>query len=254
MSENDEPKLIFKNSDFIVVEKPAGLLVHRVRVSSARRSRAIDEARRSEPTLAEWVVARYPEIAKVGDDPAFRPGIVHRLDKETSGVMVVARNQKAFEWLKAAFASRAMKKSYAALVTGVPVPAKGIIDRPIGMKAGSLKRSVHAATMAKAAVTEYKTKEIMNDGAYALLEVRPHTGRTHQIRVHLASIGHPIVGDPLYAAKASRPPSARLMLHAASLEFTDPAGTRFAFEAPLPADFIRVIHSVKSRDKADMVE
>ncbi len=265
MEPMEEPKVIFENADFVAVEKPAGLLVHRVRVSARSRSRRVDEGRRAEPTLADWVAARYPEVASVGDDPEFRPGIVHRLDKETSGVMVVARRQEAFAWLKAAFQSRAMRKTYAAFVYGVPSPREGTIDRPIGIKAGTLKRSIHATSMVKEAVTDYKVKEAFKPlrlsssslssssllaPSFSLLEVTPRTGRTHQIRVHLASIGHPIVGDALYAPRSVRrekgPGGAplRLMLHAEHLEFADPAGTRFSFGAPLPEDFLEVIHTV----------
>ncbi len=253
----NEPRVIFENAEFLVVAKPAGLLVHRVRVGARGRSRRIDEARRQEPTLADWVVARYPEIAHVGDDPEFRPGIVHRLDKETSGVMVVARTQDAFAWLKRAFASRAMTKTYLAFVHGIPSPREGIIDRPIGIKNGSLKRSVHATAAAKEAVTEYKVKDSFSNGrdaSYALVEVRPRTGRTHQIRVHLASIGNPIVGDMLYAPKSvrrevHRDGKTRLMLHAVTLEFTGPRGERFTFEEKPPKDFVEVIHSAKEREK-----
>ena len=260
MSSMDEPKIIFESRDFVAVVKPAGLLVHRVRVSAAKmRSGRMDEARRTEATLADLLVARYPEMARVGDDPAYRPGIVHRLDKETSGVMVVVRTQEAFERLKALFQSHAMKKTYLALVVGVPDPAKGTIDRPIGIRNGTLKRSVHVKQMAKEAVTDYEVKEksgIPNAGpeedGYALVEARPRTGRTHQIRVHLASIGHPIVGDRLYGGKRAVEPGAfgnapRLMLHAASLEWDDGAGNGFAFEAPPPDDFNQVIHSVFHR-------
>ncbi len=267
MEPMEEPKVIFENEDFVAVEKPAGLLVHRVRVGTRSRSRRVDEARRAEPTLADWVAARYPEVAAVGDDPEYRPGIVHRLDKETSGVMVIARRPEAFAWLKAAFQARTMKKTYEAFVYGVPSPREGTIDRPIGIKAGTLKRSIHAATMVKEAVTDYVTKEVFESAAsspsspssppslllpslFSLLEVRPRTGRTHQIRVHLASIGHPLVGDALYAPRsvkrdaAAPGPAPRLMLHAELLEFTDPAGARFSLGAPLPEDFLKVIHTM----------
>ncbi len=272
-----EPKVIFENDDFVVVDKPAGLMVHAVRIGAARVRR--DEKRKAkgkpaeprppqEPTLTDWLVARYPAIAAVGDDPALRPGIVHRLDKDTSGVMLVAKTQASFEALKSLFKSREMKKTYATLVFGIPKDAKGIIDRPIGIKNGTLRRSVHAATMAKPAVTEYEVKEkyeAEKERSYALLEVHPQTGRTHQIRVHLASIGHPIVGDRLYGPGRDRRgkrhaedpaafPATRLMLHAEALEFSDLKGNRFTFEAPLPEDFLSVIHRAMRSDSGLMVE
>jgi 23S rRNA pseudouridine1911/1915/1917 synthase len=241
-----EPEIIFENDDFVVVNKPAGLVVHAARVNARRRERANDAPRAAEPTLVDWLVKRYPKIKTVGDDPDLRPGIVHRLDKATSGVMIVAKTQASFEQLKKLFQEHRMQKTYYALVHGVPKNKKGTIDAPIGIKNGSLKRSIHSLKMAKPAVTEYSVMRIMarSDGdkePYALLKVNPLTGRTHQIRVHLASIGHPIVGDLVYGKKSSRSASTatpqRLMLHAAALVFSDDAGNRFEFEVPLPSDF-----------------
>ena len=240
-----EPEIIFENDDFLVIDKPAGLLVHGVRVGARRRADAAraGKARGEEPTLVDWLLARHPEIKNVGDDPSLRPGIVHRLDKATSGVMLAAKTQASFERLKKLFQEHRMRKTYFALVWGVPKNKKGTIDAPIGIKNGSLKRSVHSSKMAKPAVTEYFVVEDLGDRA--LLRVNPLTGRTHQIRVHLASIGHPIVGDALYGKKPPRdstplhaavsPP--RLMLHAAALAFSDDGGNGFEFEAPLPSDF-----------------
>jgi 23S rRNA pseudouridine1911/1915/1917 synthase len=233
------PTIIFENDDFLVVNKPAGLVVHAARVSARRRE---DEARAAEPTLVDWLVKRYPKIKTVGDDPALRPGIVHRLDKATSGVMIVAKTQASFERLKKLFQDHRMKKTYYALVRGVPKNKKGTIDAPIGIKNGSLKRSIHSSKMAKPAVTEYAVVKIIARGdgdkeQYSLLKISPLTGRTHQIRVHLASIGHPIVGDALYGKKTDAAAAPRLMLHAAALAFSDDAGNRFEFEAPFPPDF-----------------
>ena len=222
-------------------------MVHGVRVSSRRRgaARGVDEACAAEPTLVDWLISCRPEIKNVGDDPALRPGIVHRLDKATSGVMVVAKTQASFEQLKKSFQEHRMRKTYYALVSGVPKNKKGTIDAPIGITSGSLKRSVHSSKMAKPAVTEYSVLKNIGGGTgaerCALLKVNPKTGRTHQIRVHLASIGHPILGDALYGTKTSRAIAApRLMLHAATLEFSDDSGRRFAFEAPIPDDFPRL--------------
>jgi 23S rRNA pseudouridine1911/1915/1917 synthase len=236
------PEIIFENHDFVVVNKPAGLMVHAARVSSKRRdaARRVDEARATEPTLVDWLRVRYPGVKNVGDDPALRPGIVHRLDKATSGVMIVAKTQASFERLKKLFQEHRMRKTYFALVSGVPKNKKGTIDAPIGIKNGTLKRSVHSSKMAKSAVTEYSVvKKIGEDNReqYALLKVTPKTGRTHQIRVHLASIGHPVVGDALYGRRAKADSASRLMLHAAALEFSDGTGSHFAFEAPLPPEF-----------------
>jgi 23S rRNA pseudouridine1911/1915/1917 synthase len=233
-----DPEIIFENKDFLVVNKPAGLMVHGVRVSTARR---VDEARAAEPTLVDWLLAHRPEVKTVGDEPTLRPGIVHRLDKATSGVMIVAKTQASFEYLKKLFQEHGMEKTYYALVFGMPAREKGTIDAPIGIKNGSLKRSIHVSKMAKSAITEYSVvKKFSKDGgeSYALLEIHPKTGRTHQIRVHLASIGHPIVGDPMYGKKAQPAFAKRLMLHAGSIAFHDKNGDYLVFEAPLPPGFI----------------
>lgn len=228
-----EPEIIYEDRDILAVNKPAGMIVHGI---AGRRS--------TEPTLADVMVARYPELRTVGDDPVLRPGIVHRLDKDTSGIMLVARNQRSFEYLKSLFQDREMIKTYVAVVAGVPAPEKGVIDRPIGIVNGTTKRSVHSEKMAKQAVTEYEVVKrgeapdgLGREQAYSLLRVRPRTGRTHQIRVHLASIGHPVAGDPIYGPKRQPPWVSRLMLHAASIEFSDSSGRRLRFAADLPQEF-----------------
>lgn len=227
-----EPEIIFENKDFLVVNKPAGLMVHAARITGKHRA---DEERAAESTLVDWLIARRPEIKNVGDDPDIRPGIVHRLDKATSGVMIVAKTQASFERLKKLFQEHRMKKTYFAVVAGIPKKENGTIDAAIGIKSGSLKRSIHSKKMAKSAVTEYSV--IKKTEGFSLLKISPKTGRTHQIRVHLASIGNPIVGDALYGGKNQPELAHRLMLHAASLEFSDEEGSHFVFEVPLPAEF-----------------
>jgi 23S rRNA pseudouridine1911/1915/1917 synthase len=221
-----DPEVIYKDPHFLVINKPAGLQVHPARVKNASRA---------EPsTLTEWLVKHYPEVKKVGDDPETRPGIVHRLDKETSGIMLVARDQEYFEYLKSLFQKHEIKKTYLALVHGHPKKEEGVIDAPIGIKNGTLKRSIHSKKMAKEAVTEYRVVKTFAKENTALLEVKPRTGRTHQIRVHLASIGHPIVGDTLYCPKEKTREHERLMLHAVSLEFINDGGKRVKFETEAP--------------------
>lgn len=225
-----EPRVIYESEDFLAVNKPSGLLVHEARGAK-------HETR--EPTLAGWLLEKYPEIAGVGDDPKLRPGIVHRLDRETSGIMIVARNQKTFEYFKSLFKNRAIKKTYLALVWGSVKSKRGSIEKPIRIKNGTIKRTVNRGTMEKEAVTDYKVLKHLTRGAenreeFSLLEVRPKTGRTHQIRVHLASIGYPVVGDIIYGSK--KRPNSRLMLHALSLEFTAPNGTRMKLETEPPPD------------------
>jgi 23S rRNA pseudouridine1911/1915/1917 synthase len=228
-----EPEIIYEDEDILAINKPAGMIVHGI---VGRRS--------PDPTLADILVARYPELRNVGDEPTLRPGIVHRLDRDTSGVMLVARNQPSFEYLKSLFQGRDITKTYVAVVSGVPSPDRGIIDRPIGIVNGTTKRSVRSEKMAKPAVTEYEVMRTVEsvDGfgrpyPFSIVRVRPRTGRTHQIRVHLASIGNPVVGDPIYGQKRRPPWAERLMLHAASIEFSDRTGRRLRFAADLPKEF-----------------
>ncbi len=254
------PKVIYEDKDFVAVSKPAGMLVHKTRTNADNgRISADDKARinadvvrenlrsypRASATLVDWLLKRYPEVRNIGDDPAMRPGIVHRLDKETSGVMIIPRNQKFFEYIKSLFKERKIRKTYLAVVFRTPKEKKGRIEKAIGIKNGSVKRSVHSEKMIKSAVTEYEVKKTFTrDGnEFSLLEVRPLTGRTHQIRVHLASIGHPVVGDDLYGRRKENHFAKRLMLHAYSLEFSLPdkaglaQGARVKLEAEPESDF-----------------
>lgn len=181
-----------------------------------------------------------------------RPGIVHRLDKDTSGVMLVARNQKAFEALKELFKSRRVEKTYLALVVGLPNKKSGVIDAPIGRSIRApVKRSAGASARgARQAVTNYRLLEKL--GTYSLLEVKPKTGRMHQIRVHLASIGCPVAGDQMYGGRKTLVAGLdRQFLHASRLEFSYPEGHRLRFESPLPEDLKTVLNTLrKSRKRA----
>lgn len=228
---NKAVSVIMETPDFLALNKPAGLLVHSAPVSKKRKIEP-------EETLVDWLVKNYPEIKNVGDNPQTRPGIVHRLDKETSGVIVVAKNQRFFDYLKNAFQNHLVKKAYLALVYGHP-QEKGVINKPIGLKPGTVKRTVHITKntkMIKEAITEYRVKNFLeiNGEKFALIELFPKTGRTHQLRVHLASIGHPIVGDALYGPKKNPLGVSRQFLHAESIEFSSEDGKRVKFEAELP--------------------
>lgn len=227
-----EPRVIYEDENFLAIDKPAGLLTH-------------PTASSKEDTLVDWTLKRYPEIKKVGDPD--RPGIVHRLDRDTSGIILVSRNQKYFEYLKNLFQARAIRKTYRALVYGRVMPKKGIIEKEIKVKSGTTKRTVFKGRSEKAAVTEYKALKhfalILPNGLkshFSWLEVSPLTGRTHQIRVHLASIGHPVVGDKLYGPKKPKevqlPNINRQMLHAYSLEFSSAPSKRLKLIANPPED------------------
>lgn len=237
----DLPKIAYEDSDFLIVNKPAGLLVHQIKGGKGE-------------TLVDWLLERYPEIRTVGDQPDERPGIVHRLDRDTSGVIVVARNKNAFDYLKKLFESGEVRKKYLCLVLGRVTPPFGIIDKPIGLKSGTTKRTavLKKVKMVKPALTAYKTLRHGSVGGaeVALLEVFPKTGRTHQIRVHLNSIGHPVIGDALYG-RSKRTVSVaeslglkRQFLHAESIEFTGPKGERVAVSVDLSEDLALALEKV----------
>lgn len=241
---NREPDVIYEDGNIIGIHKPSGLMVHGVSGHVA-----------DEQTLVDFLLKKYPEIAKVGDEPVLRPGIVHRLDKDTSGVMVVARTQESFDALKNIFQEHKVKKTYYAIIKGIPKEKKGIIYKPIGIKTGSVKRSVHSGKMAKEAVTEYEVEKefLRGDEKFALVKVVPQTGRTHQIRVHLASIGYPVIGDPLYGGKSNAKLFPRQALHAYSLEFTIPEALgrrRLMLSADIPDDMKHFLDSLDDLDVA----
>ncbi|MDO8582849.1 MAG: RluA family pseudouridine synthase, partial [bacterium] len=222
-----EPIVIYKEDDFLVINKPAGLIVHGVNG-------------KDEKSVVSWLTENYPEVATVGDDPAERAGIVHRLDRDTSGVMIIPRTQEAFLFFKNLFQTKTVHKTYMALVYGAPKDVKGTIDKPIGLNSGTVKRTVHVknAKMVKDAVTDYeviKTFEI-NGVQVSLVRVSPRTGRTHQIRVHMASINCPIVGDTLYGPKKPLIKISRQFLHADSIEFPTPRGNRLTISADMPEE------------------
>lgn len=229
-----EPSILYEDDDIIAVSKPSGLAVHA-------------DGRSDEPTLVDWLVAKYPGLAEVGEEQRLadgtviaRPGIVHRLDKETSGALVIARTQKAFGSLKKQFQEREVKKTYRAFVYGNLNDERGIIDAPIGSARGGL--GPRSAKKPYGTLREARTayRRIENGEGAAYVEAFPETGRTHQIRVHFASIQHPVLCDKAYAA--GRPPLlgfSRLALHAFSLAFRHPGtGKEMRIEAPLPPDFI----------------
>lgn len=228
------PKILAQTKDYLILEKPAGLLVH-------------PTDRNETNTLADWLRAEFPQVKKVGDEP-MRPGIVHRLDKDVSGLMVVALNNDAFDFIKKQFQDRTVKKEYLALVHGSMRANSGEIDTPIERsKETGLMKANKMAEVSKTAITIYNVeKKFVN---YTLLRLQIKTGRTHQIRTHLYSIGHSIVGDSLYRTKDLRKKkktieNLRIFLHAAYLEFTDLENNRQKYSSNLPSllkDFLSTI-------------
>lgn len=229
-------EIIYADSDMIVLNKPPGMSVH-------------GGSSVSGPALTDHLAAQFPEIKSVGDDPLLRPGIVHRLDKDTSGVMVVARNQKSFDILKALFKTRKVEKIYRAIVCGTAKKSAGIISLPIGrliknpLKRGAHQEGKHTIRGARAAHTEYR---VLKAGKYfSLMELKPHTGRMHQLRVHMKAIGNPIACDRTYGGKNVGCPqgASRQLLHAQSLSFTL-YGVRISFEADPPEDFAFALQQI----------
>ena len=219
--------IVFEDDDVLVVDKPAGLVVH----PGAGHHRG---------TLVQGALAHVPTLAGVGD-PA-RPGIVHRLDHGTSGLLVVAKTQDAYDSLVGQFGARSVERRYLALVWGHPDDEVGLIDAPIGRSVRRPTRMTVSAS-GREARTRFEVQERFTQPVdVALIACRLETGRTHQIRVHLSAIGHAVVGDDQYGGVRQTLPSDRPLLHAATLGFSHPAtGEHVAFEAPLPADFRRVL-------------
>ncbi|MEO5721600.1 MAG: RluA family pseudouridine synthase, partial [Chthoniobacterales bacterium] len=213
--------ILFEDEDLIVIDKPAGLVVH-------------PGAGNEDGTLVNALLHHCPTLSGIGGKE--RPGIVHRLDKETSGCLVVAKNDTAHRELSKQFAARTLKKIYLALVAGQLQKTSGAIDAPIARHPVHRQRMAISRTMrGRSAMTEYR---VVRAGLeMSLVECALHSGRTHQIRVHLHHLGNPVLGDKLYAAKLAKN-FPRQMLHAWRLGFTHPrSGEWKEFEAPLPADF-----------------
>jgi 23S rRNA pseudouridine1911/1915/1917 synthase len=255
------PQVLKEDRNFLIINKPAGLVVH-------------PDGKTIEPTLCDWIVQNYPKIKGVGEPSKGsdgtlldRPGIVHRLDRETSGVLVIAKTQESFEFLKQSFQTRDVQKTYNTFVWGLVKEDKGTIDRPIGRSKTDFKKwsaERFARGDLRPAVTDYKVllRKTFTEGEekgggeetvklspkdsknskiplnFTFVEVYPKTGRTHQIRVHFKAINHPVVGDSLYAPNHPQMLGfKRLALHSRHISFTSLDGKRIEVEAPLPSDF-----------------
>lgn len=209
--------VVFEDNDLIVIDKSAGMTVHPAPGNEHR-------------TLANAILSHAPDIEGIGGER--RPGIVHRLDKDTSGLIVVAKNERAHARLSDRFKSREVSKVYLALVVGHPSPPEADIDAPIGRHPHDRQRMAIVST-GRPAITRYRI--VTSYSRSTLVEARPRTGRTHQIRVHLASVGHPVVGDATYGRPVEG--LSRQFLHAFRLAFAHPAsGENIRFTAELPCD------------------
>ena len=230
--ENIPLDILFENDDLLVVNKPAGMVVH---PSPGHES----------GTLVHAALGYAPGIEGIGGEE--RPGIVHRLDKETSGLIVIAKNERAHRWLQDQFRDRSVEKYYLALVDGAPPTPSGRVDAAIGRNTSHRKMmGVVPEAKGRAAVSEYRTLEAFPD--HTLLEIHPLTGRTHQIRVHLAFLGCPVTGDTVYGRHRPSVPLDRHFLHAFRLKITLPGEqTPRAFEAPLPPELERVLAELRQK-------
>ncbi|MFW5853554.1 MAG: RluA family pseudouridine synthase [Patescibacteria group bacterium] len=241
---NKEPTVIYEDNHILALNKPAGLVMH-------------DDGRHPNPAVTDWLIKNYPNLAGVGEsfktdmgESIDRPGIVHRLDKDTGGVVVVAKHQKVFLDLKKQFQERTVNKIYQAIVYGeikMEIGQTATIDAPIGRNKKDPRRRQAgdlASGRIRPAVTDYSVME--NFSGYTLVEARPQTGRTHQIRVHFKQIKHPVVGDHLYAPGREKIHGlARLALHAYSLSVSV-FGQRLLLEAELPKDMKSALDYLRS--------
>ncbi|MFA6169941.1 MAG: RluA family pseudouridine synthase [Candidatus Margulisiibacteriota bacterium] len=223
--------IIFEDQDLVVVNKPKNLVVHPAPGNYSG-------------TLVNALLHHCGQLASLG--APLRPGIVHRLDKDTSGVIVVAKTDLAYRSLIKQIKDRTVEKSYLALVHGVPAAKKGVIEANIGRHPVNRQKMTvldpTGSARSREAISHYRViKEL---GEYALLEVKIKTGRTHQIRVHLSHLGHPIVGDQVYGRKREELGAKGQLLHAYKLKFDHPrTGARVEFEAPMPAEMAAIIES-----------
>lgn len=228
-----EPTILYEDENVLAVNKPSGLIVHA-------------DGRTTEPTLTDWIKSKYPKLENVGEDLVLgvggsvkRWGIVHRIDRETSGVILIAKNQKTYVYIKTQFVNRDIEKFYHLIVHGDVRYDEGIINLPIGRnKSDFRKRATGKAVRGEVreAVTHYRT--LARKDKMSFVEANPKTGRTHQLRVHFADTGHAILGDNLYGVNRKSPVKiSRLALHAYSIELEFPGGKMTKVVAPYPADF-----------------
>ncbi len=225
-------QVVFENNDLLVINKPAGMVVH-------------PAAGHATGTLVQAALAHAPELEGIGGE--LRPGVVHRLDKETSGLILMAKNDRTHRWLQDQFRLRRVVKIYLALVDGFPPTPQGRIEAPIGRDSSHRKRmAIQTPGKGREASSEYRTLEKFRN--HTLLEVHPLTGRTHQIRLHLAFINCPIVGDTLYGHKRPSLPIERHFLHAHRLTITLPGtDVPVTFDAPLPQELERVLDTLRNQ-------
>jgi len=236
----DNIDILYEDENILAINKPTGLVVH-------------SDGKTKEYVLTDWIVENYPEIENVGEKANYdgkeiaRPGIVHRLDRDTSGVIVIAKTQDSFEFLKQQFKDRRVNKIYQAFVYGKIKEEKGAVDRPIGRSSKDFRQwsaQRGARGVLRESTTEYKVEK--TNEIFSYIKLIPKTGRTHQLRVHMKAINHPIICDKLYAPKRECLLGfERLALHALSIDIELQDGSRKIIEAPLPPDFVKALAGIK---------
>jgi 23S rRNA pseudouridine1911/1915/1917 synthase len=231
VAENIPLDILFENDDLLAINKPSGMVVH-------------PAAGHASGTLVNAVLGYDPEMEGIGGEE--RPGVVHRLDKETSGIILLAKNERAHRWLQDQFRLRTVQKTYLALVDGKPPTPSGRVEAHIGRDPSHRKRmAIVPESRGREAISEYKTLESFK--AHTLLEFHPLTGRTHQIRLHCAFLGCPIVGDEIYGRKKQSIALDRHFLHAYRLQILLPESKELKLlEAPLPAELVRVLDALRN--------
>lgn len=246
MQQNIE--IIHETDSYLCINKPTGLVVH-------------SDGKTSESSVVDWILATYPHLQGVGEPMKLsdgtsidRPGIVHRLDRETSGVMLIAKTQEAFEYFKKLFQDHAVQKTYHAFVYGHLKEDKGIIDKAIGRSSQDFRKwsaQRGARGVMREAITHYRVIERTEDNSgekVTFIELKPITGRTHQIRVHMKAVHHPVIADSLYAPNQKKLLSfKRTALHAREIVFTDQNGNLQTYRAEYPEDFKNAVDLVSSK-------
>ncbi len=238
---NMEPEIVYEDKDLLILNKPTGLITHPKNITDIQDS------------VTGWLIDNRPELKNVGEPFVAsgkeipRVGVVHRLDKDTSGLLIVAKSNEAFFYLKNLFQNRKIRKYYLVLVNGRPKEPKGMISAPLGRIGLKRTTKIFGKKLVdqKETLTEYKTTRGFKN--YTLLDIILHTGRTHQIRVHLNSIGTPVAGDKVYGFKRSKPPKdlKRLFLHAYKLELVTPNGKTLVLETDLPDELQKVLNMLE---------
>ena len=233
-------KILFEDDNYLIIDKPAGMLVH-------------SDGRTKGDSVTDWLSKKYPALENVGGEvevqhgePVKRWGLVHRIDRETSGILVIAKNQTAFDDLQEKFQNRKVKKTYYAFVYGRVTIDHQVVDLPIGRSKTDFRRwstGTDARGNMREATTEYRVIHKTNEATF--VEVMPKTGRTHQIRVHMRAVGNPIVCDSVYAPlRKGVLGFERLALHAKSISFKNLSGEPIVASAPYPADFVKALETL----------